>query len=264
MPDDILGLELNGKVTLHDFARAIQRLHSLVAKLEAEVAPGAQISWIVDDLHPGSAFASWKGQAKKPDQQFNVSRVVRAYGDVGNALQEGREPFHSEEVVKSATLLIALIDKNIDFMRFETSEDDAIVRRTETAGPGKLGRVHAAPAPHGLDTAYGAVEGRIQTLSNRGHLRFTLYDALHDRAVSCYLAEGHEDIMRDVWGKRAIVEGIVRRDAETGRALTVRQITRVTVIPELDVESYKRARGIAPVPPGGIDADEAIRRVRDA
>ena len=50
-----------------------------------------------------------------------------------------------------------------------------------------------------------------------------MYDELFDSAVSSYLGEEHEDMMRDAWGKRLIVEGWIRRDPETGRPVTVRK-----------------------------------------
>ena len=78
--------------------------------------------------------------------------------------------------------------------------------------------------------AYGGVTGRIQTLSSRGGLRFTLFDTLFDRAVSCYLAEGQEELMRDVWGRMAVVEGLVTRDRATGRPQVIRSVRGVTVV----------------------------------
>jgi hypothetical protein len=95
-------------------------------------------------------------------------------------------------------------------------------------------------------------------------LRFTLYDLLHDDAVSCYLEEGYEDIMRTLWGKLVTVEGIVKRDPLTGAPQTVRQITKVEPMPEVEPESWRRARGIVPIGPRGLMPEKAIRRLRDA
>src|SRR5690606_8099939 len=79
---------------------------------------------------------------------------------------------------------------------------------------------------------FGGVRGRIESMSRRGRLQFTLYDALTDRGVQCYLAAGMEDAMREVWGKLAIVEGIVHRDPVYGRPITVREVRGITIIPE--------------------------------
>lgn len=70
--------------------------------------------------------------------------------------------------------------------------------------------------------------------------------------------------MLDAWGKVAIVEGMVRRDAFTGRPVSVREVTALTVQPDSPTDSYRRARGAVPVPPGGPLPEDVIRRLRDA
>ncbi len=112
--------------------------------------------------------------------------------------------------------------------------------------------------------AYGAFEGRVQTISNRGGLRFTLFDLLHDKAVSCYLAEGQQDIMADVWGRMAVVEGWVTRDPRTGRPRSVRRVRTVTAKGDGLPDGWRQARGAVPVPIGALSAEAAIRRIRDA
>jgi hypothetical protein len=110
----------------------------------------------------------------------------------------------------------------------------------------------------------GAIEGRIQTLSNRKGLRFVVFDILNDRAVSCYLSEGQEDRMREIWGKRAIVEGEISREKETGRPLAIRHITDIKVLEEIGRGGYLRARAIAPRKLGAPLAEVIIRQLRDA
>jgi len=113
-----------------------------------------------------------------------------------------------------------------------------------------------------LALAYGGVQGRVQTLTNRGGLRCTLYDTLFDRAVSCYLEQGHEDIMRDVWGRVAVVEGLVSRDQITGRPQVVRGVRNVTVVRQTRSDAWTSTRGI--LPPGPAEPEVVIRALRDA
>ena len=112
---------------------------------------------------------------------------------------------------------------------------------------------------------YGGVEGRVQTLTSRGSLRFTLYDLFYDRAVSCYLSEGREDLMRDAWGRYVLVEGMVYRDPVGGRPTSVRRVTGDTILTEPEPgRSYVDARGALRQDASGLSPEEAIRRVRDA
>ena len=134
-------------------------------------------------------------------------------------------------------------------MIFQTEEEDSIISTLPTL-----------PLP--LKPAYGALAGRIQTLTNRATLRFTLFDDLYDRAVSCYIQEGHEDILRAVWGKRAIVEGLISRDPQSGRPLSIRGVSNIRPIPEENGD-YRKARGILPPPEGADKPEDIIRRMRD-
>src|SRR5690242_1859744 len=108
--------------------------------------------------------------------------------------------------------------------------------------------------------AYGAVEGEVQTLTKRHGLRFTLYEFLNDKAVSCYLQEGQEEQMRNIWGKRAIIEGVVSRDKH-GHPISVRQIAHI--IPIEEEGDYTQARGILPMAPDDELPEVRIRRTRD-
>jgi hypothetical protein len=94
-------------------------------------------------------------------------------------------------------------------------------------------------------------------------LRFTLYDRIDERPVSCYLAEGREDLMREIWDKLATVEGWVTRDPISGRPLAVRRITNVTLLTEGGAQDYMRARGVLPLKEGDLSPEDAIRLIRD-
>lgn len=259
MRAETITLVLDGDVSLAEFARAITGLRTLLNNLSKEVGGGAEIEWNVDDLERGSTITSFRGAAKKPNQQPEVEKVVRAYGEVGQALEKRFQVPYSLAVTRAADNIAGILNGRVESIRFETEEIDAIIRSPEVIPD----RGANAPLPASV-SSYGAVEGRVQTLTNRGGLRFTLYDLLNDRAVSCYLKEGYEDLMRDAWGKLVIVEGIVTRDALKGRPQTVRQITRVEPITEAEPESYQEARGIVPIGPNGLMPEEAIRRLRDA
>lgn len=263
MADDTVTLVLTGEVTLGAFAEAIQSFHALVTALSAEAASG-HIDWIIADLERGSALATARGIGAL-DQ---VQRVVRAYDVVGRALSANEPIRYSAKVRAAAERLRRLPGGKVESVRFETAESESIIRPrvpttvAEHVTPTQGTQLRGATAPG----AYGAVEGRIQTLTNRGSLRFTLYDLLEDRAVSCYLVQGHENMMRDLWGRLAVVEGWISRDPETGRALTVRRITAITPLPEppplRESAPYRAARAVAPSL-SGVLPEHAIRRLRD-
>lgn len=254
MANDTVTLALQGDVSLDQFAEGIVRFSALIRELSVESGV-PQARWQVEDLEVGSTTATARGVAN--GSNGSVERVVASYLEVGRALEQGITiPFPSR-VREEAVALTKLLGVGVEAIRFETADADAIIRSFEEATPTPRPPVERA-------AAYGAVRGRVQTLTSRNSLRFTLYDAVHDRAVSCYLAEGSQDQARDIWDKMATVEGWVSRDPESGRPLSVRRIRRVTVIEdEGEPQGYLQARGAHPRgdhPP----AEVRIRRLRDA
>jgi hypothetical protein len=254
MAKDTVTLALQGEVSLEQFAEAVRRFSALVSELSAETK-ATGVRWEISDLEVGSTMATARGVADEPKV---IERVVHSYLEVGQALEGGTTVPFSPRVQAEAQGLAAILTDGIQAVRFETAEADAIVTRLAEAKAPQL------PEPTEPRTAYGAVTGRVQTLTSRNRLRFVLYDTIHDRAVSCYLAEGSEDQARDIWDKMATVEGMVSRDPLTGRPLTVREIRRVEILDEGEPSGYERARGARPRRRDEAKAEERIRRLRDA
>jgi hypothetical protein len=153
-----------------------------------------------------------------------------------------------------------MINGTIKSMRFENPDDDVEVIHREvsvTKEPEEPRR------PRKTQVVMGAMRGRVQCLSNRGGLRFTLYDLIDDKAISCYCSPGYENKMRDAWGKIAVVEGRIHRDPETGRATTIRDVKDVVPVPECKPGDWREALGAAPGFLGTALPEEVIRRSRD-
>lgn len=251
MAKDTITLALNGdNIPIQKFAIAISNFDTLVHELSKELG-GNRIQWVIQDLQISSAIATIRG---KSDETAEVEQIVDAYEEIGQALESGKRPNYSETVVKAASAITDILDKQVTSIRFETANNDHVVYKQLTDLFKKAAIVKA----------YSSIEGIVQTLTNRGGLRFTLFDTLYDRAVSCYLHEGQEEIMREAWGKRVVIEGELSRDFLSGRPIAIRDIISVRFVPETQKGSYLNARGIFPLKNGAPLPEEAIRRVRDA
>lgn len=256
MPKDTVTLVLNGEVSLRDFSEAIGGLVALISGLQKEIAGKTGIEWLVDGLDAGSATATIRGVPEDETQLTTVERIVRAYGDVGLAIRSRRQFNYSPAVKVAATRILNLVNGHVKSVRFETPDVDV-----EFSGEARA--FLEGETGGGAECAYGAVRGRVQSMTSRGQLRFTLYDLIDDRAVSCYLTPGSEDTMRDAWGKLVLVEGLVRRDPETGRATTIREIRDIQIIVEGKHGDYREAIGAASGFLGDELPEEVIRRARD-
>ncbi len=254
MAEETATVALNGSVFLDDFSKAITHLQQLMSALSAEVVSGADIDWIVSGLESGSAIVTLKGGPEvKPSQS---KRVVGAFEKVVKALQTKSEIPFGKKVADPVHKLCGLMNGRITSIRFETRRLDAEVFSSHKQSiRGESDSVNS----------FGAVRGRIQSLTSRGTLRFTLYDAEDDHAISCYLREGSEDVMRTAWGKLAFVEGIIRRDSGSGKVSTVRDVSQdgVQVVQDEGIYHWRDAIGCAPAVKGSISAEEAVRRGRE-
>lgn len=248
---DSITLVLDGKVTLPELAAAVAHFSGLVSALTSEVAAGATIEWEVTSLEGGSARATAKGRGSP----LAVGIVVQAYEQVGDSLDKNQPIPYGPRVAREAMGIVSLINGNIESVKFETENRDVLVRH-------RFEESDAGPPPRLLPKiTIGAVEGIVETLSRRGGLRFTLYDILHHKAVSCYLRPGFEEIMRDAWGKRVVVAGRVTRDPVTGRALSVRDVTQVAPVEIGKPGDWMEAIGAAPWL--AEPSEDIIRRGRD-
>jgi hypothetical protein len=253
---DEVGLSLTGTVSLPDFVKAVRHLRGLMGGL-ATAVHARRVSWDISELSVNGTRMWIRGSGREEA----VDRTARAYGEVGIALQEQRLiPYPIPAVLKNASGLVGLLNHRIDAVVFESAEFDAVVASPQVAREAVEVSGRAALAP-----AYGAIQGKVQTLTSRGSLHFTLFDLEHDKAVSCYLDPSLEDpegLMRDAWDRYVIVKGLIRRHPITGRPLTVREIREVFPLDEPNLWGFKDVRGILPRLPEPPEV--ALRRLRDA
>jgi hypothetical protein len=250
MGTNTITLSLSGEVTLQDLQKAMDGLRQLVYALSSEIAANMPIEWYVEELSAGSALATFRGDS--PDEEV-LDSIVQAYGLVGTSLEKAEPIPYSSRVKKGAHEITRLVDGRISAIRFET----AVTQATITAAARK-----GLPSP-GLEFSQGLVKGLVQTLTSRGSLRFTLYDSIFDRAVSCYLNQGQEEIMRGSWGNFVHVSGRVGREPERGRPVVVRDITDVRVITVIEPGAYRRARAALRERATDEPAEETLRQLRD-
>lgn len=251
MPDTTLVLTLEGEVTLNQLTAAMTHFQKLLTALAQEVGADTPIEWDLEDLQHGSAILAFAGRA---EQDEPVQRVVAAFEDVAQALQQHTPIPFSRQVAHAGQALTQLIDHRVKAVRLGTARQEAIIYSLFDAK--KLGT--SKPL-----VSMGAVKGRVQSISNRKTPTFTLYDAVFDTAVSCYLDAAQQDTLTDVWDKTVFVSGAVTRQPDSGKPISVRNITDISVVPLVSPGSYRQARGIF----AGLSdepAEVSIRRLRDA
>lgn len=251
-----LTIALDGEVTPRALAEASAAFAELLDALLEENARGVPLHWVITDLHHGSGNATAELRAfDKKDAKW-VPQVIQGGKRFAEEAQRSAPPSKSSRLTLLRERFARLPQDNdrLTRVRLETADSDFLL-----AGRPRPGGEAVPQYP----LAFGSVTGRVQAMSNRGSLRFTLYDLNDDKAVSCYLDESKdaEREMLDLWGKVVEVEGYVRRDPVTDRPLYVRGIAKVN---RREVEgSWREALGAAAGFLGEERSEDVIRRIRD-
>jgi len=269
MPNDTVTLVLNGEVYLEDLATAVKGWMRLMSAISREESPRSEIHWVVDALSTGSFFGTLRAEPNGTPVAF-IDRSVRKYEEVGKGIRAGRLKQYSADIREAAREIVGVIGSRVKSVRFETDDTEtevytsAIKESTEEVIPvgdeKTVAPTEIEPVP-----SLGSIRGKLHTISDRGGLRFMLYEINTDRAVTCYLSPGghvNQETLRRDWGKLASVTGIVRRDPVTGDPTTIRRVQDIQVIEPMEKGAWRRARGIAPALTP-ISPEDAIRAVRD-
>lgn len=229
-PDDIVTLRLDGEVSIDHFATAVNALDGLLKSLSSEITGSpASVRWRIVELSASSAVTTIRGTAEDPT---DVPPIITAYSIIGQALQNHSDIPYSEDICRRAASIASLVNGEITAIHFTSPRGQHIVRE-----PPKRQEETVA-----VDS-FGAVEGRIRTLSDRQNLKFMLYDSLFDSAVTCFLSPEKADEARRLWRERVVVEGIVRRDPHSGIPTQIRNIRAIHKMPSAAPGSYREARG---------------------
>ncbi|HUO09194.1 MAG TPA: hypothetical protein VM008_12880 [Phycisphaerae bacterium] len=253
MTKNAVTIRLDGdEIPLESFAEAVSGWVDQLAALRSELKPNARIDWVVSDLKAGSAICTILGRPEEGTSTDDIEDVVSGYEDEWDAFKNGLPSRHSYDVQASTRKIASILNGRVTAIRTAVSGGKEIVISPQE-------RVGAYKITKGF-TSFGAVTGKVQTISTRYTHHFLLYDVDDDHKITCYLREGSEDIMREMWGKTAIVEGELYRDSKTGRVVTVRDITVVEAAPSHG--GWRDAIGIAPGGANAINPEEAIRRAR--
>lgn len=248
MREDEIRLRVAGEVTVELLSAALTAFTAALSVAEAD--HDARIRWVVADLDTGSAAALIRAVPDDDRSKEIVPRVCLSLVETGRALADGET-----DVALPMTKHLAKLQKLASDNQPVTIECASAAVEFAPGGSAK---------PAGIETdryrSLGTVRGRVEMLSHRRGLHFSLYDLVDDAAVTCYPTSDMEAVMRNVWGRLADVTGTVRRDLVTDRPRSIRDITSVDLVEEGSSSAYRSARGVLKA---REPAEVLVRRMRD-
>jgi hypothetical protein len=95
----------------------------------------------------------------------------------------------------------------------------------------------------GQHQALGSVEGKLQTISERGTLQFVVFDSLYDKGINCFMDEEIMEQAMQAFRKRVAVTGMVQYDQES-RPVSIRVDTIQVFKDVAELPPIKDLRGI--------------------
>lgn len=243
-----LALTLLGEVPISEFASAMGHFASLIEALTCEVGNNAVIEWKITKLEAGSATTEITGISTNTDA---IERIIKAYETLSISLQNNDIVPFSDHVVNEAKAITNLINEKIHKVEFITDGFAASIDKSIEFEETKY-----------RDYSFGTLTGKVETLSKRGKMRFVLYDSLFDRAVTCYLAIGQEELMLNAWDKYVRVAGQIYRDPIQGRPIDIKEINYIEILSDETINILSLS-GIVPWENDQEHSEDSIRRVRD-
>jgi len=259
--DNDIILHLGGRVTLDALVKATQACSRLIQVEQKLIAKDVPIEWEIADLQPGSATIVIRGSASGKSNAKAVPNVVRGTIAAAAAYRRNELSKLTPEERKPLDSLARLVNGSIKEVRFHSSTEAEAITRVAKEQPGDT---DAEPVIASRGPQHGSVVGYVSTLSSQSAgLRFTLRDRRTGRGVLCHFGPAFKEAARQVWDGLVRVEGLVRRDPQTGDAIAVNEVSAIEPVASLGREDFRRARGATRHLVGVMTSEEAVRRVRD-
>lgn len=178
----------------------------LKAVTEAAAEGGKKVQWDMS-VRKGSCIVAAK-PVKDTESSASAKRVMQAIPDGLRLLDKGisvMPDYFNDKALRAARDLASLQGpKGLKYVRIKGSGKKLELGSASIASIDRiLGGQHQS---------IGTVEGRLQTLTERGQLQFVVYDSLYDKGVNCFMTDEISQTAIEAFRRRVAVSGIIQYD----------------------------------------------------
>lgn len=237
--DTDLTLEISGNnVTPEKFVRGVRSFFAILNEVTRQVAgrPNA-VEWTVQ-VKDGSNLI---GLSYRPGFDPALAGQIIDAVSAGIAKLEDetvRPDYFNERAIKSLRELGGVVGR--------TDDDDTAVKVWARRQPvpvsySAVAHVNALLASEHSD--YGSIEGRLQTVTERGRLQFLVYEPLWDEQVRCYIPDDLVDEAIQSFRHRVEVYGVIRYRKD-GKPVSI-EVDEIVPFPDpSDIPSFRDVHGL--------------------
>jgi hypothetical protein len=180
-----LTLKLDGAINAKIFVNAVKSFFELIQSVSDNATQTKNsIEWVVE-VDRGSAIIMAQPSPKNiPPERIphTVEVIERGLRDLEQGEKKRPEHF-TDEAMRSAKILSQLSENDV-FVSIRASWetlDQPVTQRLSTQTAASVDSILEASY-----SDYGAIEGKLETVSARQGYRFNIYDDLTSRSVKCY------------------------------------------------------------------------------
>ena len=198
-------------VTPEEFRKTVNAFIDLLIQVSEEISDGRSKPLWNMSVREGSNILVAKPVAD-PKTEKNAKETIRVVISGIKLLERGKSdiPHFNRRAMHAAKDLSSVIARpgkqGIDAVeiRGNTRQKPVILTiKTSETVTSQIGVQHQA---------YGSVEGRLQTITERGTFQFVVFDALTDRGINCFVPQEKFKEAHGAFGKRVNVSGVVQYD----------------------------------------------------
>lgn len=237
---DSLSLRLKGDLPIEKFEKAVGAFFALIKEVtKTALHDDQRIRWTVS-VRAGSAIVSAIPHYK-PDVADQAAQILRIIPEGIKAMERGTEEMpvgFTREAVKSVRTLASvrgLKGSDVTSIDVGSGKERSIVTAKSFATAESL--------VGGQRQSYGSIEGKMQTITERGGFRFVVYDSLFDRKVDCFIDEELMEKAVANFRKRVRVSGLVQFD-RFGDPVSIKVSDIYVFRPNSDLPTVHSMRGL--------------------
>lgn len=254
MSDDSIKLYLDGKdVTFTDLVLASRYLSEIVEGLVADADPNVDVEWILSGLDVASLTICGRGRADTDAGRNAVRDVHERWEQVAEDANENNLGNYPAPVRHGVYGLRNMLNGRISAFHMSRSENEPGVRVVPTED---------VAAPVSVDSlnreSHGVLRGLVVGIGQQKRLTVSVEVPVWRSIVVCHLPSDMKDGLGKYWNHYISVRGIITREENTGRPITIKQIRDgIKVLDTPDPHDVVRAAGIAPWLSEGFSTDNS-------
>jgi len=234
IPSD-LTLEIDGpNVTPERFLKSVRSFFAVISEIATGISGAKSAVRFTVSVKAGSNLVSLDPVAGASISVIN--QIAVSAQDGLRQLENGavRPPYFSDKAIRSARDLA------------EVSDDDTLIRVWIKKSPNTITKSIEANVSKLLVSEhadYGSVEGKLQTVTERGGFHFVVYQKLWDQPVRCSVPDRLSEKALKNFGKRVEVYGVIKYRKD-GQPNSIEADDIVPFPPSNQLPSFRDVHGI--------------------